>query len=172
LTVLLDTTGPTISASLSAPQNAIGYDGTADVAISASATDISGIASTTLTLDSTTTITGTSIDIDTLAAGTHTLVVKSVDGLGNASTVTLSFQIHPTIAGIIAAVNDAAARGLISSAEKTTLLSILNSTTLTVTTRLNNFITEVGKQSGKAITSAEATILTSWAKDDLSNRLS
>jgi hypothetical protein len=172
LSVRLDTTGPTISASLSAPQNLVGYDGTADIAISASATDVSGIASTTLTLDASVTVTGSSIDIDTLTAGTHTLVVKSVDGLGNAATVTLTFQIHPTIAGIVAAVNDATSRGLITSAEKTTLLAILNSTGSTVTTRLNNFIAEVAKQSGKPITSAEATILTSWAKDDLSNRMS
>jgi hypothetical protein len=167
-TVRLDTTGPTISALLSAPQISSGgyYNGTADITISSSATDISGVSSIKLVLDSTTTITNGVIDVDTLLAGAHALVVTSVDGLGNTSTYTLSFTLHPSRTGIGNAVNEGVTRGLITSTECSKLLSILNNTANSQTTDLNNFLTEIKNQSGKAITAAEANILTSWATDD------
>jgi hypothetical protein len=166
-TVRLDTTGPTISASLSAPQSTIGYDGTADITISASATDQSGVSSLKIVLDSTTTITNGTVDLDTLLAGTHTIVVTAVDGLGNTSTQTLTFALHPSRKGIGNAVNEGVKSGSITSSEASTLLSMLNNTANSLATDLNNFLAEVKRQSGKAITSAEATILTSWANDDL-----
>jgi hypothetical protein len=165
-TVRVDTTGPTISASLSNPQSTIGYDGTADIALSLSVSDVSGVASTTVKLDNTTTITGGVIDLDKLLAGTHTIVITAVDGLGNSSSTTLTFALHPSRSGIANAVNEGAAAGSITSSEKTKLLSILNNTSNTLKTDLTNFINEV-KNSGKAISSAEATILQSWANDDL-----
>jgi hypothetical protein len=161
-TVRLDTTGPTISASLSAPQATIGYDGSADITISSGATDVSGVSSVTVKLDGTTTVTGGVIDIDTLMAGTHTLVVTAVDGLGNTSSVTLTFQIHPSLAGIKNAVAEGTKSGLITTTEQAKLLSILGSTA--TKTSLTNFINEV-KAASKAIASREASILTSWAQD-------
>jgi hypothetical protein len=167
--VRLDTTGPTISASLSAPQSAtLGYDGTANFTISSSATDVSGVASTTLKLDSLTTIAATTatINVYSLTAGPHTLVVTSFDGLGNSSSVTLTFQVHPSLAGVVAAVKAGAGAASISSAEQTKLLGYLNNTANPVKTNLTNFLNEVKAQSGtSSITAAEATLLTSWAQD-------
>jgi hypothetical protein len=160
-----------MSASLSAPQISAGgyYNGTADITISSSATDISGVSSIKITLDSSTTITNGVIDVDTLLAGTHTVTVTAIDGgLGNTSTYTLpSFILHPSRSGISSAVNEGVTRARITSTEGSKLLSILNNTANSQTTDLNNFLTEVGNQSGKAITTTEATILTSWANDDL-----
>jgi hypothetical protein len=166
-TVRLDTTGPVISSSLSAPQliSSGYYDGSADITISASATDVSGVSSIQILLDSTTTVTNGAIDVDKLLAGTHTIKITAVDALGNTSTSTLTFYLHPSRKGIGNAVNEGVAAGLITSTEGSKLLSILNSTSYTLATDLNNFITEVSRQSG--VTAAEATILNSWAKDDL-----
>jgi hypothetical protein len=167
--VRLDTTGPTISSSLSNPQSTIGYNGTADIALSLSISDVSGVASTTVKLDNTTTVTAGVIDVDKLLAGTHTLVITAVDGAGNSSTMTLTFALHPSRSGIANAVSEGAAAGSITSNEKTKLLSILNNANNTLKTDLTNFLSEVKNQSGKAISSSEATILQSWANDDLTN---
>jgi hypothetical protein len=165
--VRLDTTGPTISASLSAPQSAtIGYDGTAAITISSSSTDVSGVASTTFKLDATTTLTGSVINIYSLTAGTHTLAITSVDGLGNSSSVTLSFQFHPSLAGVVAAVKAGYSAASISSTEQAKLLGYLNNTTSPVKTNLTNFLNEVKAQSGTpSLTATEAALLTSWAQD-------
>jgi hypothetical protein len=97
-------------------------------------------------------------------AGTHTLVVTAVDGLGNTSSVTLTFQIHPSLAGIKNAVAEATKAGLITTTEQAKLLSILGSTANSLKTNLTNFTNEV-KAATKAIASGEASILTSWAQD-------
>jgi hypothetical protein len=165
-TVRLQTAGPTISASLSGPITSGWYDMTGDIIVSWSASDQSGIASTTLKLDNATTLTGSVIDIDTLSAGTHTLVITSVDNLGNASSTTLTFQIHPTLSGLTADVKEGTTHYLISSSEQTTLLNILNNTTNLLKTNLTNFINEVKSKSGtSAITTAEANLLQNWAQD-------
>jgi hypothetical protein len=167
-TVCLDTAGPAITYTISAPQSTtIGYDGSADITISAGASDISGVSSVRVVLDSTTTITGGVIDADTLLAGTHTIVITAVDALGNTSTKTFTFQLHPSRAGIANAVGEALSAGLVTSNEATKLLSILRNTGYSLTTDLNNFIAEVNGQSGKAIASSKASLLVNWAQDDL-----
>jgi hypothetical protein len=165
LTVRLDTTGPTITASLPTPQQTIGYDGTANITPAISASDISTISSTTLKVDGTA-ISGSSLNIYTLAAGTHTLLVTSVDGLGNSATVTLSFAVHPSLTGVIDAVKYGLSIAAMSSTEETTLLGYLNNKTNTVKTDLTNFLNAVKSASGtRSLTAAEATLLTSWAND-------
>jgi hypothetical protein len=164
-TVLLDTAGPTISATLSAPQQSIGYDGTANISATYSATDISSVGSLTSALDGAA-LTGTTINIYTLAAGSHTLVVKAVDGVGNTSTTTLTFAIHPSLVGIEDAVNAGRAAGAMSTGEQAALLGYLTNTTNSVKTDLTNFMNAVKAQSGSnSLTKAEATLLTSWAQD-------
>ncbi len=165
LTVRLDTTGPTITASLPTPQQTIGYDGTANITPTISASDISTVSSTTLKVDGTA-ISGSSINIYTLTAGAHTLLVTSVDGVGNSSTVTLTFNIHPSLTGVIDAVKYGLSIAAMTSAEETTLLSYLNNTTNPVKTNLTNFLNAVKSASGtRSLTAAEATLLTSWAND-------
>jgi len=166
----LDRTPPVITASLPAPTNGTFYDVGKKITLTYGATDIDG-ATTSVVLDGATTITGGAIDIDTLSSGTHTIVVKSTDGLGNTSSVTITFVIHPTISGIINAVNDGASRGWIASSEASTLASqlklALNAGSSTKVKMLQ-FVFMVQQQSGKSITTAYAALLVNWANDLIS----
>jgi hypothetical protein len=164
-TVRLDTTGPTVSASLSAPQGSYGYDGTSNITIASSASDGSGVAALNYSLDGGAAFTSTTINIYTLLAGSHSLVVKATDGLGNVTTTTLTFQVHPGLIGLEDAVKVGTTSGAITSSEQTKLLSLLTNTANSLATRLANFLTEVKNQSGKAITSSEASFLTNWGQD-------
>jgi len=164
-TIRLDRAAPVIAASLPAPNNATFYDVGAKITLSYSATDVDG-AVTTVVLDGTTSITGGVIDIDTLKAGTHTIVVMAVDGLGNTSSTTLTFTIHATVNGLINAVNDGAARGLITSTEQSNLIWYLQKAVANnARIRLQQFVYEAQSQSGKTINAAYAALLVNWAQD-------
>jgi hypothetical protein len=167
LTVRLDTTGPAVSASLSPGQiSALQYDGTANITGSYTATDISNVTSLTATLDGIA-FTGSVINVYSLTAGsTHTLAITAVDGLGNTTTVSIAFVIHPSLTGVEDAVKAGFSAGGMSSTEETTLLAYLTNASNPVKTDLTNFINAVKAQSGtKSLTAAEATLLTSWAQD-------
>ncbi len=165
LPMRLDTTPPVITASVPSPTNGTFYDVGQKITLTYSATDVDN-ATTTVVLDGKTTIVGGVIDIDTLTAGTHTIVVTATDGLGNTSSNTITFTIHATINGLINAVNDGAARGLITSSEQSLLVWYLQKAlTGSAKTRIGQFIWEVNYQSGKAINSAEAALLLSWGND-------
>ncbi|TMD92972.1 MAG: hypothetical protein E6I73_01130 [Chloroflexi bacterium] len=82
------------------------------------------------------------------------------------SSKTVTFTIHATINGLINAVNDGAARGLITSSEQFLLIWYLQKALQTsARTRIGQFNWEVNSQSGKAINSAEAALLLSWGND-------
>jgi hypothetical protein len=164
-TVRLDTTPPTISASLSAAQQTIGYDGTANITATYSATDISTVSSLTAKLDGTA-LSGNTINIYTLAAGTHTLVITAVDGVGNTTSTTLTFTIHPSLIGVQDLVKAGYSAGKLSSSLEKTLLGYLTNAANPVKTDLTNFMAAVAADlKSKVIASAEATLLTSWAQD-------
>ncbi len=165
-TIRLDRTAPVITASLPAPTSGTYYDVGKKITLTYGATDVDG-ATTTVKLDSTTTITGGVIDIDTLNSGTHTIVVTSADGLGNISSVTMTFTIHTTIDGMVNAVNDGVSRGLITSAEGSILVSQLQSAFKGNSTKvkLQQFVYMVQQASGKSISAAEALLLVNWAND-------
>ena len=165
LEVRLDTTGPTISASLSAPQSAVGYNGTANITATISASDPSG-ATTTIKLDSST-FTGSTIDVYTLLAGKHTIMITSIDGVGNTSVKTITFELHPSRKGIAAALKVGIEGHLITAAGETKLLATLDNSSDTLLVDLEHFIAEAKAQSGLAIKASEATILINWAEDDL-----
>jgi hypothetical protein len=164
-TVRVDSGGPTITPTLSAPQSTIGYDGTANITASWTTSDISSVVSSTATLDGVAFTPGT-IDVTTLLAGDHHLIITAVDGLGNTSTLSVTISVHPSLAGIKNAVNVGNTKGLVSNSEKTKLLSFLTGSGTTLTAGLNNFIAECKAQSGtKNLTAAESTLLQSWAAD-------
>jgi hypothetical protein len=165
-TIRLDRTPPVITASLPAPTNGAYYDVGKKITLTYGATDVDG-ATTTVKLDGTTIITGGVIDIDTLTSGTHTIVVTAVDGLGNSSTKTITFTIHATISGLITAVNDGVSRGLITSAEGTSLVAQLQSATKGSSTKqkLQTFVIMAQQASGKSINAAEAVLLVNWGND-------
>ncbi|MGH2884990.1 MAG: hypothetical protein ACRDPA_20185, partial [Solirubrobacteraceae bacterium] len=74
--------------------------------------------------------------------------------------------IHPSLTGVEDAVKAGLSAGSIGSTEETTLLGYLTNTNNPIKTDLTNFMSAVKAQSGtKALTAAEATLLTSWAQD-------
>jgi hypothetical protein len=166
LSVRLDTTGPTISASLSTPQSVtLGYDGTGNISATWSATDASTVATLTAAIDGVTITSGT-IDVTTLMAGSHTYTVTAVDGLGNTSTTTVTFQVHPSLAGIQNAVNVGSNKGYMSKTEKTKLLSYLTGSGTTLKANLTSFVNECkSAQAAGTLTANESTLLQSWAND-------
>jgi hypothetical protein len=166
VTIRLDMTPPVITATMPATTTGTFYDVGAKITMTYGATDVDN-ATTAVKLDSTTVITGGVIDIDTLTAGTHTIVITATDGLGNTTTRTITFTIHATIKGLINAVNDGAARGLITATEKSNLLWYLQKALGTGTPKnfIGQFNWEVNYQGGKAISSAEAALLLSWGND-------
>ncbi|HUZ82918.1 MAG TPA: Ig-like domain-containing protein, partial [Gaiellaceae bacterium] len=167
--ITLDTTGPTIALSLPSPTNGTYYDVGATLTIGYNATDASGVGTIVVKLDSAM-LTGNVIDLDTLAPGTHTIVITATDAAGNVSTKTVTFQVRATIAGLIAAVNDGVAKGFITAAEQTTLLADLKSAQVgsSAHAKLPRFVSDVQSQSGKAISAGYAALLVSWTNDLLS----
>jgi len=105
-------------------------------------------------------------------------VVKATDGLGNASSVTVTFTIHPTVQGQINAVNQGVTAGKITSKVGSNLVGILNTVQQAINAgnnaaakaALNNYMAYVNSQSGAGVTAAYATLLVNWAQD-LYNRL-
>ena len=167
-----DQTGPAITTSITAPGTSGSYDLGDTVTFSYSATDPSGVTSSSATLDDTTTITsGAALDLYTLTAGTHTIKVTATDGLGNISAATVTFQIHATIAGLVSAVNYGVNRNLVSTSISSRLVSTLNSAqsqaagnVTAAKSYLNTFVTQV-QGAGAKITSSFATLLVNWAQD-------
>jgi hypothetical protein len=174
-TVRLDRSGPTVTISLPAPTNAGSYDVGASVKATLSASD-SGIGGATITsakLDGATISSAggaATIDVDSLTAGTHTLVVTGTDALGNTTSVTVTITIHATTQGLINAVNDGLARGWVTSAAAATLVSSLqqvlrSGTSAAARTKLTQFISTVQGLASTSITAAFRALLLNWAND-------
>ena len=173
--VRLDRAGPTITYSITAPTNGSFYDVGKAVTLTFSASDVDNVASTTAVLDGVTTLSsGAAFNTETLAAGGHTIVITSRDGLGNASTTTITITVHATIAGLTTAVNDGRSSNKItSSTTSSQLLSYLTSAqnalnagnTAQAKSYLASFVSYVQAQSAVTITPAYATLLAGWAND-------
>ncbi len=170
-TVRLDMTGPTITSSPAAGSTTT-YDLGTSPAITYSAADVDGISTITASLDGTTTISsGGTINLYILMAGQHTVTFTGTDKLGNSSATAATIWLHPTLNGLVNAVNYGANQAFISSSVKTTLLATLASAQAnpgSVKAYLATFVTQVGTKSNK-ITASYVTLLTSWA-NDLSSR--
>jgi hypothetical protein len=162
-TVAKDTAPPTVSASLQAPPTTNGgwYDVGTKISLTFSGSD--GISAT---LDGNAISSGM-IDLDTLTAGSHSIVVRGFDAAGNLTTQTITFQVRATLAGLLAAVNDGYAKGAVTAVELTTLVNLLRQAMNGNSGRvkLPAFTAEVQLQSGKAIASGYAALLLNWAAD-------
>jgi hypothetical protein len=169
-TVQLDTIGPSISSTFTSPTNNGSYDLGTNPTFTYSASDFDGVGSITATLDSAVTITsGGSINLYTLAAGAHTLLITATDGLGNVSTATVTFQVHVIVQGLINAVNYGVTNRLIATSLQSSLLATLQAAKNATTTTgekayLNQFITQV-QQAGSKIGASYATLLVGWTQD-------
>ena len=168
-TIRLDTTGPAVSASLGAPTNGTYYDVGATLALTWTASDANGLISSGAKLDGQT-ISSNRIDLDSLAAGLHTVTVNAIDAAGNLTTMTLTFTIRPTASGILAAINDGFARGFMTAAEKATLVSAINNVigANNVAPKLRGFISQVQSATAAQLSAAFQALLLSWANDLLS----
>jgi hypothetical protein len=108
-----------------------------------------------------------SIDVSALAAGAHTVSVSATDAAGNVTTSSVTFEVHATLIGLLAAVNDGGTRGLISAATRSSLVSQIQSAIKgnSAHAKLPGIISTIQQQSGKTIDAAYAALLLSWAND-------
>jgi hypothetical protein len=169
-TVRLDRSGPTISNNTTAPTNNGSYDVGLTITVAYGASDGAGVRSVSATFDGATISSGSAVNIDTLRAGAHTIVITSTDSLGNTSSLTVTVVVRATIPGMIRAVADGVARGLIASSLLANLVKSLNSVTSANTStsarnNLGSFINQVQSQSGKSIDAGYAALLVNWAQD-------
>jgi cytochrome c len=171
-TITLDTTGPTVSASLGAPTNGIYYDVGARLALTWSASDAtSGVVSLGAKVETQTISSSSSaaIDLDSLTAGAHTVTVTATDAAGNVTAISLVFTIRPTAKSILAAINDGFARGWMTAAEKTTLVNAINNVIGanggSGNAKLRGFISQVQSATAVQLVPAFQTLLLKWAND-------
>jgi len=154
------------------------YLHSAIVPITYTATDEpSGIASVVVNLDGTVS-TRTSIDLQTIALGSHTLTVKATDRYGNTTTRSVTFQVAATIGSLKASVQRFCADGGITSA--TVCASLLGKLDVAKASldagkkkaainQLTAFTSLVRAQTGKAISPAAGALLAGDAKAIIAN---
>jgi hypothetical protein len=178
-TIRLDTVGPTITYSMTAPTNGTSYDVGTTITFNFSATSPDNVVSQSATLDSTLALTnGQVINVNNLNAGTHTIVIVATNQLGSSSTTTITFQVHATVGGMINAVNQGAQAGFINALAQPRLVSILQSvqtylnagSVTAAKNQLTYFVSYVQSQSGVGINATYAARLINWA-NDLKSRL-
>ena len=165
--ITLDTTGPTITSSLSAS-----YDVGAPITLTWTAADANGVSSSSAAIESQTiSASGGTINTSLLAAGNHTVTITAIDAAGNLTTKSITFAIHPSAQGLLNALN-AATTAQISASFKSSLVSQMNKVVSqlgkgnSAHTALNGFISMVqGGTVPSQITAAYKALLLSWAND-------
>jgi hypothetical protein len=173
--ILLDTSGPTITSSV--------VDGTVldllqKVLFLFAATDGSGLASLTATLDGIAISSGTTLDAGLMLAGVHVITITATDALGNVSEMLIHITVRASIGSLISKFNEAVGRGLVHSSQKNALLSKLNTAagqlekgqTVAAKATLRSLSTAVAAERGGRVDAAWADLFISWV-DDLANRL-
>src|SRR5207247_10052239 len=116
---------------------------------------------------------GAALNLFTLRAGMHTIVVAATDGLGNASSTTVTFEVHATVQGLLGALAYGATNKLIGNQFQSTLTSVLQSAQSALNagsvagakSYLNSFVTQVQQASSAKIDLAFAALLVNWALD-------
>src|SRR5260221_6663946 len=160
---------------MTATSNAGSYDVGQLITLTYSGCNPNIVASISAPLDAPTAITsGGVINTETLAAGTHTIVITATDGLGNVSTTTVTITVHATVSGLAKAVNDGVtAKKITSTTVANQLLGYLNNAQAALNagnhtsakSYLASFVSLVQSQSGISISAAYAALLVSWAND-------
>jgi hypothetical protein len=107
----VDATGPTIV--VTGLADGATYGDAESLALAWSATDGSGVESTSAALDGQAIQPGT-VALHTLALGAHTLEVRAVDTAGNTSTVTLGFTVDTSIVDLRGHLRRQLAEGVLS----------------------------------------------------------
>lgn len=110
-TFVLDQTPPTIAVNV--PGEGQVFDVNKTFALSFDVTDGgAGVGSFAATFDGKSISSGATIDTFLLSAGNHQLVVTAADSVGNQATVTRTFSVHATLAGLRTAMLRAYSTGL------------------------------------------------------------
>jgi hypothetical protein len=169
-TVTLDMSGPNLVVTLSPPTNGMYYDVGGSSTLTWTVTDANGVGSSSGSIEGQTiSASGGHIDLDLLTAGSHTVSVTAYDAAGNARIVSLTFTIRPTLGGIMAAINDGAARGYMTAAEKTTLVNALNAVISapgnSAKNKMKTFVSAIQSATSAQLTTAFQVLLLSWAND-------
>jgi hypothetical protein len=163
----------TISNTITAPTNAGSYDVGQNVTLTYSATAADPISSVTATVDGKAWTSGTSINTETLAAGTHTIVFTATDVAGNVTTQAVTITVHATVAGLTTAVTYGLSSGKITSTTNANKLKAVLQLAQTAVTAnklataiadLKTFVSDLSSFK-KTITSAYLTLMTGWAND-------
>jgi hemolysin type calcium-binding protein/Big-like domain-containing protein len=167
--IRLDRSGPQITSSPVAAAYDLG-----SFSLTYGASDADGVSSVSAKVDGGTSISsGGSVNLYTLAAGTHTITLTAVDALGNVSTTTVSFQVHATIGGLINAVGYGGSTNQIQNSVQSSLLSTLNAAksalaagnTAAAKSYLTQFVAQVQQAGSNKIAPSYAALLVNWAND-------
>jgi hypothetical protein len=116
------------------------------------------------------------IDTFLLAPGPHTLRIVARDQYGRESVQVVAFSVHPTIEGLICAVQRAVAEGLVAPELENSLLAKLYAARASrdrgnrtpEINQLQAFMRELAAQRGKKIATAFADRATGWTNDLIS----
>jgi hypothetical protein len=174
----LDRVPPVISYALTAPTNSGSYDVGKSITLTYAATDSVGVASIGATVDGKSWSSGAAISTETLAAGSHTVVITATDNAGNTSQTTITITVHATIAGLLTASNDGYTKGNITSSSLLATLAsdlnnaqaALNANNLTsAQSYVNKFASDL-KSGSKNVNVSYYALLLGWATD-LSGKL-
>jgi hypothetical protein len=170
--VILDRTGPTLTPTLSAPNNGTYYDVGTKITLTWTVSDANGVAASSASIEGQTiSASGGTIDVDVLASGNHTVTITATDKAGNITLKTITFTIHPSAKGILNAINDGASRGWVSASFKTSLVNQINNVIAAPSNpapKIRGFISVVQGGTTAQITAAFQTLLLNWANDLLS----
>jgi hypothetical protein len=171
--LLLDTSGATITDTLTAPTNNGAYDVGQNVTFTYSTSDAVAVTSISAVLDSTTGLaSGAVFSTDTLTAGTHSIVVTATDALGNKTTTTITIQVHATAGGLVNALNDGVKNGQVTCNINNMVTKLqaaqaayARGDKATAKGLLYTFLNQLSSQTGKGVTSAYASMLVNWTND-------
>ena len=164
-TFMIDWLAPAVTVSSPA---ATEYLHTSSLHVSFGATDsLSGLAGTVATVDAAAVTNGQTIDLLTLAVGTHTFSVSAADQAGNISTSNVTFRIVATVDTLIGTVNTLIASGQIDASIGQSLLSKLEDAKRALSRgnqaaargKLTDFSSQVSAQSGHSIAPSAAQLL-------------
>lgn len=160
-----DTTAPEIT--IVTPGEAdYGHDEVFDIDVDVT-DDISGVHRVEITLDGEPVADGNTMDLATLALGTHTLAVEAEDTAGNVANAQVTFTVVATLDTLAGSVARFVAEGDIDARVAQSLLAKLDEARATAergSTRaaaniVTSFINEVNAQRGKSITADAADML-------------
>lgn len=172
--VILDTTAPVITITKPATGSIFDTDDMSNIVYSVTDGALgSGVATQPVTFDGAAATNGQLLDMFFLNPGVHTIVVSSTDKLGNASSLTRTFEVHATSQSLGNNLNRAYSLGLIKKGvdnglkAKTdaALKQHLSGKHSVEWNNLGALINLLEAQRGKGVDTATANRFIAWAQD-------